>query len=111
MAKRYTQETKDEVVDFVREFNRNNGRGGQSAAVAKWELNPLTVKAWLDRAGIATPGKRATKIKSDKSSAKKSKSKFTAVPDSDIAVLKRMAEIKESMAALQSEYESLKLML
>ena len=61
MVTRYDQKTKDEVVTFIVDYNAKNGRGGQSAAAKKWQLNPITIKSWMVKAGVATPGKTARK--------------------------------------------------
>lgn len=113
MAKRYDQKKKDEVVAFIQKYNEENGRGGQSAAVKKWKLNPITVKSWLEKAGVATPGKSAKKKKSSgaKSSGAKKRTpqkKTVAKQSSVSATLKRMVAIQEEMESLQSEYNSLK---
>lgn len=113
MAKRYDQDTKDEVVNFVREFNEENGRGGQSAAVKKWDLNPITVKAWLEKAGVSTPGKSSRKKKKGAAKAKASSTASSAKRSSKSVdgvegALKRMMEIQKEIGSLQKEYDSLK---
>jgi len=55
---RYTDAQKSEVVNFVVQYNLANQRGGQSQAVKKFKINPLTVAAWIKAAGkTATPAK------------------------------------------------------
>ena len=61
MASKYDDKTKEEVVAFIRQYNQENGRGGQSAAVKKWDLNAVTVKSWLEKAGVETPGRGGKK--------------------------------------------------
>lgn len=56
---RYTDEQKQEVVDFVASYNTANGRGGQSKAAAKFGVSPLTVMAWLKAAGAGKVGRKA----------------------------------------------------
>lgn len=58
---RYSEAEKQEIVDFVNSYNAENGRGGQSAAVRKFQLSAITVSAWLKRAGIR-PGGRTAKM-------------------------------------------------
>ena len=70
MAIRYDQKKKDEVVAYVKQFNETKGRGGQSAAVKKWDLNPITVRSWLEKAGVETPGKGGRKKSKSARSAK-----------------------------------------
>jgi transposase-like protein len=49
---RYSSQQKAEVVNFVKEYNAANGRGGQSQAAKKYGLSVLTVSAWLKSAGV-----------------------------------------------------------
>lgn len=127
MATRYDQKTKDEVVAFIQQFNEEKGRGGQSAAVNKWKLNPITVKTWLEKAGVETPGKggkkkrkpgRPPKAESEKKadSEKAPRAAYTPrAPKSDAgevdgvaSTLQRMMKIQSEISTLQSEYDKLK---
>jgi transposase-like protein len=60
-GKRYTPEEKGKVVSFVAEYNAANGRGGQSAAAAKFGISQLTIATWLKNAGIKSGGKTGGK--------------------------------------------------
>lgn len=125
MATRYDQKTKDEVVAYIQQYNEEKGRGGQSAAVNKWKLNPITVKSWLEKAGVETPGKggkkkrkagrpaKAASTKAPKAprAAKAAKAPRAAKADSGDGVsstLQRMMAIQGQIVALQNEYEKLK---
>ncbi|MEM7601873.1 MAG: hypothetical protein AAF357_10720 [Verrucomicrobiota bacterium] len=108
MAKRYNQKTKDEVVAFIQQYNEENGRGGQSAAAAKWKVNPITVKSWLEKAGVNTPGKSAKKRKKTASKAKVARKATTTSTNTPTDLLRRMVEIQKEIGSLQSEYDSLK---
>lgn len=55
---RYSAEFKQEVVDFVSDFNASNGRGGQSRAAGKFGLSVLTVATWLKNSGAKKPANR-----------------------------------------------------
>lgn len=60
---RYTDAQKKEVVAFVEQYNSANGRGGQSAAAAKFKVTPLTISAWIKALGApAAKGKKAVKV-------------------------------------------------
>ena len=48
---RYTDKEKAEIVKFVRNYDRENKRGGQSAAVKKFGVSALTISNWLKKAG------------------------------------------------------------
>jgi hypothetical protein len=134
MATRYDQKTKDEVVAYIQQYNKDKGRGGQSAAVKKWKLNPITVKSWLEKAGVETPGKggkkkrkpgrpakaaveKAPKIPRTAKTAKTAKTARAArVPraakaesgDGVSSTLQRMMAIQSQIVALQNEYTKLK---
>lgn len=60
-GKRYTPEEKSKVVAFVTEHNAANGRGGQSAAAAKFGISQLTIASWLKNAGLKGGGKSGIK--------------------------------------------------
>ena len=136
MATRYDQKTKDEVIAFIQSYNEEKGRGGQSAAVKKWDLNPVTVKSWLSKAGVETPGRRGKKkgkagkagkaVRSPKVAAAKSgrkpgrPAKVAGKPGRKPAVvgvgdlaatLNRMVAIRSEIASLESEYAKLKAIL
>jgi hypothetical protein len=48
---RYTDAQKKEVISFVVNYNKDNGRGGQNEAAKKFNLSVQTVSAWLKAAG------------------------------------------------------------
>lgn len=60
-GKRYTPEEKSKVVTFVTEYNAANGRGGQSAAAAKFGISQLTIATWLKNAGFKGGSKSGAK--------------------------------------------------
>lgn len=56
MAIRYDQKKKDEVVAFILDYNKANGRGGQTVAAKKYGISPITIGAWLKKAGVKKAG-------------------------------------------------------
>ena len=58
---RYSDAQKTEIVNFIKQYNSTNGRGGQSAAAKKFKVTPLTISAWLKAAGVKPPGKKIVK--------------------------------------------------
>lgn len=46
-GKRYTDKEKAEIIAFVEKVNAEKGRGGQSAASAKYKISQLTISSWL----------------------------------------------------------------
>ena len=63
---RYTPAQKKEVVDFVVSHNTAKGRGGQTMAVSKFKISPITIGAWLKAAGIGKAPKAAKAPKTAK---------------------------------------------
>ncbi len=74
---RYTPEQKKEIVEFVQQYNESKGRGGQSAAVSKFKVTPITIGAWLKAAGVSKKKGKSTKVakpnNAKKNAAKKAK--------------------------------------
>lgn len=128
MAIRYDQKKKDEVVAYVKQFNETKGRGGQSAAVKKWDLNPITVRSWLEKAGVETPGKggkkkrksgravkadaapKAVKVTKGAKSGRGAKApKVEANVSAGVAgTLQRLMAIQGEIASLEREFAKLK---
>lgn len=112
MAKRYDQKTKDEVVAFIKSFNDENGRGGQAAAAKKYKLNPITIKSWLQKAGVKTPGKTGKKIKGGRKARANGASRASfGASGSGADALERMIQIRNEISKLENEYEGLKVRL
>jgi transposase-like protein len=72
---RYTDAKKQEIVAFVAKYNAANGRGGQSAASAKYKVTPLTISGWLKSAGVKTPKAKKAAKKAVKKATKGGKGK------------------------------------
>ncbi len=107
MAKRYTEEEKQEIVDFINDYNKTNKRGGQAKAVAKFGVSPITLKKWVEGGGKKkrkTGGRKAKKVSTPAAPA----APKAAVPNGPAKKLERMLAISKEIEALQSEYESIK---
>lgn len=70
---RYTDVQKQEVVDFTKAYNADNGRGGQSKAAEKYNISQLTISTWLKAAGAPAPTKKAPKAPKTPKAAKSPK--------------------------------------
>lgn len=95
---RYTPEKKQEIIAYVTAYNAKHGRGGQSKAVAKYKLSPITCAAWLKAAGVPTGKgqlKKAKPVKAAKKVAKKA-----AKAASPKAIAKVMGQIRALEAKL-----------
>lgn len=79
---RYTDAKKKEVVDFVVNHNAANKSGGQSTAVNKFKISPITIASWLKAAGVSAPKVKAkVKTKAKKASKAKKVTQPTATPN------------------------------
>ncbi len=50
-GKRYSDQEKQQVIEFVSQHNAANGRGGATAASKKFGVSQLTVASWLKSVG------------------------------------------------------------
>lgn len=87
-GKRYSAAEKAKVLAMVEKVNAEKGRGGITAAAAKFGVTPLTISAWLRNAGIATRGG----------------GKSQAGPE----VFRRLAELHETIIRAEDDLSSLK---
>lgn len=55
-GKRYSDQEKQQIVDFVNSHNEANGRGGVTAAVKKFGTSALTISAWVKSGGADRVG-------------------------------------------------------
>ncbi len=108
MAVRYDQKTKDEVIAFIEKYNKDNRRGGQSAAVEKFKVSPITIANWLKKAGVKKGGKAKTKTTASAKSAGGRPKKAAPATSSVGEVLQRMGAIQTEIDALQAEFNALK---
>lgn len=97
--KRYSAAKKQEIIDFVKDFNNTKGRGGQAAASKKFKVSQLSISNWLKGGG-------ASKKKASKKKARATAS--SGAKGSVASILKRMTVIQEKITALSAEYEALK---
>jgi len=114
---RYDDKKKAEVVAFVKQYNEENGRGGQTAAKKKYKISPISIANWMTKAGEELPGKggrkKAAKGKPGRpkgSKAKKGKAS-TGVGASAGSAEKKLARLSSILAEieiLQEEFDSLK---
>ncbi len=120
---RYDDKKKAEVVAFVKKYNEENGRGGQTAAKQKYKISPISIANWLTKAGEDLPGKggrkKAAKGKPGRPKGGKSKSKggrgkakaatsASSAAGSTEKKLARLGEILSQIDSLQQEFDSLK---
>jgi len=112
-GKRYTDAEKKEVVDFVESYNAENGRGGQSAAAAKFKVSQLTVAGWLKSAGSSAASKKgsAKSAKGAKSSKVTISTKgggFNAKLSTLLALSQEIEQTEKDLVKLKAKFKSLK---
>ena len=121
---RYSDKQKADVVAFVKKYNKEKGRGGQSAANEKFKISPISISNWLTAAGEDLPGKggrkkSAAKGKKGKAGrpkgsgkgnvkSKPGRKKGSTAAGSLSAKIQRLAEIDRELQALQAEFDKLK---
>lgn len=124
MATRYSDKTKKDVVDFVKRYDEEHGRGGQSAAKKQFKINPISIKKWCVEQGYTggpikkarpTAGKvggrkvRRSSVRSVRAVASPvGRSTFAPRSNPTTVTLTKMAEISSKIDALQHEFDSLK---
>ena len=103
---RYTDKEKAEIVQFVRDYDKRNKRGGQSAAVKKFGVTQITVAKWLKADGPAPARKKKATSKAGKNAPVAAAAR--PAPGGTVAILKRMLAIQEQIEALEGDYAGLK---
>ena len=69
--KRYSSDEKGEIIAFVKKHDVENGRGGKSAAVAKYGISPISLSSWIKAAGVpASTGKKRGRKPGSKNASK-----------------------------------------
>jgi len=92
-GRRYSDQEKQQVVDFVNKHNAENGRGGATAASKKFGVSQLTVASWLKSGGTDVGDRR--------------KRSTTAASAGRGSVLAELSKIDEMIAAKRKELEAL----
>jgi transposase-like protein len=109
IAKRYSPEAKAEILQFIRNHDSANGRGGKSAAVREFGVSALTLSNWLKAS--KAEGK-PTKARPDTAGRIPKSGKGGKTVDAGVGgiekTLKRMLEIRNQIGALKTEFEALK---
>ena len=121
-GKRYTDEEKQVIIDFVNDYNTANGRGGAANASKKFGVSQLTVGSWLKKGkGGAKKKVKAVAVKKATKGTRRgrppgSKAKVaTAAAGGRSEVLaalsaadKEIAAKRKELAALEAKFEKLK---
>ena len=101
-AVRYSEAEKEQIIEFVHEHNRQNKRGGLSAAVKKFKVSPISITNWMDGA------KKRVKRTANAARSSAAASLAPGASSDPAKALKRMIAIQDQIAKLEAEYEALK---
>lgn len=119
-GKRYTAEEKTNIIAFITEHNASKGRGGQSAAAAKFGISPITLASWLKKSGVKTKGKatKAKKSAARKPAAKSSKKSAAKSVKSSGGIQKKLSalltlgqeieKLERTLKTKRAQFDSLK---
>lgn len=102
-GKRYSDEEKQAVVDFVNEHNASNGRGGVTEASKKFGASSLSITSWMKgRRSAGNSGK--TEAKTEKAGEGKRSKVLAELSKLDHEITTRRKELER----LESKFEKLK---
>jgi len=110
-GKRYTDEQKQEVIAYVLAVNTAKGRGGLSAAVAKFGVSPLTISGWIQKAGVATKPAKAAKAPKAPAAAVPAKVAKVKAPAAGGLSAKAVIALGNQVDKVEKHFSKLKLML
>lgn len=105
-GKRYSAKEREEILAFVASVNEAKGRGGQTAAAAKYKVSPLTIGNWFKQSG-ASPKRKNAKVKATKATKAKAPAKSAAA--SSFAVnLRRLADLHDQIQKTEGQLTKLR---
>lgn len=96
---RYSEELRNEVLQYIKDYNSANKRGGQKAAAEKYKITQITLSNWMKKDRTAAKRKPGTK---------RASSKGLSMPSSEYAALfSKLADIHSQIAILEKQTERL----
>ncbi len=102
MAKKYSNQERLDVLEFVQAYNKKHGRGGKVAATKKFGVNPNSIRSWLaDSDEPKVVHARAKKPRAASAGA-------PIVQESSLQILEKMIQIQKSIDVLKSEFAGLR---
>ena len=100
-GRRYSLKEREEVLAFIEKVNAERGRGGQSAAIAKFNLAPLTVTKWVRYHGFsASKSDSITSDRSIESTIQKLKELQTRIENAEKELRRLRNQFQEMKGAL-----------
>jgi hypothetical protein len=107
IAKRYTEEKKAEILDFIEKYNAEHGRGGQTVAVKKFGTTTLSINAWSKKLGKNTkkPTKKVKKFKNPSKLIERLKIVTSEIAKAEKSLAKYQSEAKELRKEIRAAIE------
>jgi transposase-like protein len=106
-GQRYSAAEKQEILDFVVDYDRQHGRGGQTAAAEKYGVSPLTISNWKKNSGKA-PRKMGRPKKSGLAAAVTTSKQITSGATSMGGKLDRLQSVHDEIVATEKELNRLR---
>ncbi|HEX7260201.1 MAG TPA: hypothetical protein VF258_00140 [Luteolibacter sp.] len=112
--KRYSNEEKNEIIQFVATHDAQNGRGGKSAAVKKYAISPISLAAWIKASGnsasagtkpagkVASKAAKAIKASVSKGTLSDKLKELTGLAGQIDAAEARLAKLRDKFQALKA---------
>lgn len=97
-GKRYSDKEKAEIIAFVEKVNAEKGRGGQSAASAKFGISQLTISSWLKSGKGGATVTKGGKVKGN----------FASKMNKMSALAIQIDKAETELGKLKSQFEALK---
>ena len=101
-GKRYTTKQKANVLEFVNAHNAEKGRGGAAAASRKFKISQITIGQWVKKFGGEAPSSSAPKKAGEPGRKPAKAAKGFG------AKLRRLADVHDAIAKMESDLVSLK---
>lgn len=106
-GQRYSAAEKQAILDFVVDYDRQHGRGGQTAAAEKYDVSPLTISNWKKNSGKA-PRKMGRPKKSGLAAAVTTSKQITSGATSMGGKLDRLQSVHDEIIATEKELNRLR---
>jgi hypothetical protein len=105
MAKRYSKQEVQDVLEFVQAYNQENGRGGKAAAAKKFGVNTNSIRNWQ----AASDEPKVAHARARKPRAAQANGLGAPVAqESNLQILEKMIQIQKSIEGLKAEFADLR---
>lgn len=96
---RYTEDQRNEVLNFIKQYNAANKRGGQKVAAEKYNITQITLSNWMKKDRQAPKQRRVTTTK---------KAAAPSLPSTEYAaIFSKLADLHSQIAILEKQVDRL----